>query len=167
MIDLSRVQDEPKARHYGIDPNLAAYLRNWSDWLVCRPMSNLPSAPNSGGIFALGIWAELRGTLSYLVMPFYYGEAQNLASVTVPQVDCEPVLRAYAVIEDEEQRRILLAALRKTSERERGLNPRSLSAHSMPRFACRGRSPVARLVSQDAMRCCSSVRKDRLLFAII
>jgi len=69
-------------------------------------------------------------------MPFYYGEAHNLASVTVPQVDCDPVLRAYAVIEDEEQRRILLAALRKTFERERDSIPeaflpiRCLASHA-------------------------------------
>ena len=119
MIDLERLQNESKARHYGIEPALAAYLSNWSDWLVCRPMSRLPGAPSSGGIFALGVCVEMRDTSTYLVLPFYFGDGHNLASVTVPQVDVEPLYRAYAVIEDEEQRRILVAALRQASDRER------------------------------------------------
>jgi hypothetical protein len=113
MVDLELQANESRARHYGIDTDMAVYLRNWSDWLVCRPMSRMTGAPTSAGIFSLGYWAQQRGTEWYLVLPFYFGQAENLATTIVPQVDVAPVLRAYTVIKDSRHRELVLAALQR------------------------------------------------------
>jgi hypothetical protein len=111
MIDWERQAIESKARHYGIGPDLAAHLRNWSDWATCKPLSRMIAAPGSGGIYQLGYWAQQRGTSWYLVLPFYFGQAEDLASVIVPHVNVAPLLRAYTVIENSTHRELLLAAL--------------------------------------------------------
>lgn len=140
MIDWERRANESRARHYGIDPGLAAYLRNWSDWLTCKPMSLMAGAPSSAGIFSLGWWAQQRGTSWYLVVPFYFAQADDLASVIVPHVNVTPILRAYTVIEDTGHRELVLAALQR---RQRADQERDMALGSL--F-----SPIRDLASHDA-----------------
>ena len=112
--NLELLMDESMARHYDVEISVGSYFRNWTDWILCKPMSKLPSAPDKPGIFALGRWVMPPAGSGYLVLPFYFEQADDdLSSVIAPMVKLQRIFCAYNIIENREHRQTLLAALRK------------------------------------------------------
>ena len=123
MSDLQRRIDESRARHFGISVELARYFSAWCAWRICVPGRPAEGSADKPGIFALGYWVQERAEQHYLVLPFYYDQTENLASITLPRSDV-PVFRADVIIEDALHRESILAALRtrQSLDRQRDLD---------------------------------------------
>ena len=101
---------ESRARHFGVDIDLAERLGHWSDWLLSPSTASELGGPRVSGIVAFG-----RSTLPHdgveVVEETRYVESENLAFVIIPPTDERCRYVKFLAVEDARHRQGLMAAL--------------------------------------------------------